>query len=364
MIEIQTNIFTKKIKYALVGIFLFLSSSCFSQKNIDSLCLIGICTPNGFTIPSIIGMPRSKGMEFFQERVPSYSITTNNNLNDSTYKQTIRRTKSWSAKIRVPIFNKEHFKFVVGLKYYQQQFAFKDPEKLVNTFYQNAEEKALISTGISLYAIKSFIGNKYLAYRGTFRLNGDFAGNSLLDHQKTSVSLVYGTKIHERKTWGVGISYSNTFGRSSIYPLLFYKHKFTSKWATEILLPVSIRFIYQANEKNVFYIDNKLEGDNYNLSFPEISNEPLYLEKADFKSFISYEREIYDFLWTRISGGYRKNINFDVSNSDVFFRRNFPIGNTNHLVLTNSLSDALFFRFGIFIVPPKKWLEKDRQKNE
>lgn len=348
------------IKYVLLSTFLLLSIFCFPQKNIDSLSRIGVCTPNGFTIPGISGMPRSKGIEFFQENVLTHKISSTNNINDSTYNQTIQQTKSWSAKINLPVLNKESFKFILGLRYYQQQFSFKNPERLSNSFYQNAKEKALISTGISLNAIHSFIGNKYFIYRGTFRLNGDFSENSILDYQKTSLSFMYGIKVHQQKTWGLGVSYSNTFGRSSIYPVLFYNHKFTDKWATSILLPVSIRFTYQLNEKNVFYIDNKLEGDNYSLSFDEFTNGPLYLERADFKSFISYEREIYDFLWARISGGYRRNINFDISNSNVYFERNFPIGNMEHLVLSNSLSDAFFFRFGIFIVAPKKWLEKGK----
>lgn len=348
---------------ARLVLFIVLSSSWFcasAQRNIDSLHRLGVCTPHGFTIPTIIGLPRSKGVEIYQERVPSYDLASGYAGTDSSFTNSVRRTKSWMAKLRVPVVNKDHFKMVVGLKYYQQEFAFDNPGSLDNSFHRSLQDKPIRSAGLSAYVIKSFIGNKYLAFRGTFRLNGDFEEGNVVSHQKTSAQVLYGIKHHWYKTWGFGLSYSNTFGRSSIYPVFFYRHKFRQKWAFETLLPISARLMYQPNEKNVFYFDNKLEGDNYNLNFDTGSNLPLYLEKADFKTFITYEREIYDFIWLGISGGYRININFDVSDSDAYFQRAFPIGNTNNLTISNSLGNALFFRFGLFLVPPRKWMDKDQ----
>jgi len=343
-----------KLKF-LVILFVFYNSSNWAQVNIDSLHQLGVCTPHGFTIPSILGMPRSKGLEIYQERVPTHQLTSQFETLDSSVTNSVRRAKSWMVKLRGPVINKDNFKLLVGLQYAQQEFAFKNPGGLKNYFHQSLQDKPLRSAGLTLYSIKSFIGNKYLAGRATFRFNGDFKGGSLKDHQKTSLSLLYGIKHHSYKTWGFGVSYSNSFGKSSVYPILFYKHKFKPKWAVEALLPISIRLLYTPNDKNVFYFSTKLEGDNYNINLEMFQSSALYLERADFKSFFTYEREIYDFVWVAFSTGVQLNLNFDVSDSDLYFDRNLPIGNTDNLRISSNLSPSPFFRFGLFLVPPRNW---------
>ena len=61
-------------------------------------------------------------------------------------------------------------------------------------------------------------------------------------------------------------------------------------------------------------------------------------------------------FWVGVSGGMRFNLNFDVSDSDAYFERNFPMGSSEAIVIRNEVSQAFFFRFGVFLVPPKKWL--------
>ena len=119
------------------------------------------------------------------------------------------------------------------------------------------------------------------------------------DHLKSTLAFIYGVKRHRHSTWGLGASYSYTFGNGSLFPVFLYKNRFRPKWAIELLLPVSARLMFRLNSKNIFYFDSKLEGDNYNLNFEGFSSEPLYLEKSDFKSFFTYEREVYDFFLGR-----------------------------------------------------------------
>lgn len=67
---------------------------------------------------------------------------------------------------------------------------------------------------------------------------------------------------------------------------------------------------------------------------------------------------MYDFFWVGVSAGVRFNLNFDVSDSDVYFERNFLVGSEDDIVISNTISDAVFFRFGLFLVPPQKWMNK------
>ena len=66
---------------------------------------------------------------------------------------------------------------------------------------------------------------------------------------------------------------------------------------------------------------------------------------------ITYEREIYDFLWFGLSVGNRFNIAFDLSEKNTFLNRNTP-------QVTNELKNAIFYQASIFLVPPKKWRNK------
>ena len=113
---------------------------------------------------------------------------------------------------------------------------------------------------------------------------------------------------------------------------------------------VSPSYIWHNVIVRTYYKYEQMSNDGF-------SEIPLYLEKADVKAMFTYEREVYDFFWISASGGYRWNINFDVSDSDTFFDRAFNLGNSANLAISNAIGGAPFFRFGIFIVPPNKWME-------
>jgi hypothetical protein len=343
--------------YIFLLILSFIHLNGWAQKNIDSLCQLGICTSTGYAIPGITGMPRPKGIKYYQERTPSYQLNSSFRSLDTTISNDINNTNSWTIKLRAPIIHKDKFTLLFGIQYYQIEYNFKNPSGLNNDFHQSLEDKAIRSAGISFNSFNSFIGNKYLVGRVTWRLNGDFEQGDLQHHLKSSYSMLYGIKKTMRKTWGFGASYSNSFGRSSIYPILFLNNKFKDKWAIRALLPVSTQLIYMPNDKNTLYFTNKLEGDNYNLNFQKFQPNRMYLEKADFKSFFTYEHEIYDFIWFGVSGGMQFNINFDLSDSDLFFNRN-PIGTSEHTVISNQLTPTPFVRLGLFLVPPRSWLDK------
>ena len=334
------------------------SSKTFAQNGkIDSLAQLGVCTAEGFAIPSIIGMPRGKGIELFQERIPSYGMQSLQTLQDSAFSEEVRRTKRFSFKVRVPVINRDDFQFVVGAQYSQQEFAFENPELVSDDFYRTLQDKELKSAGVNLYAIKPFIGNKYLAARLSTRLNGDFNEGNTLSYLKTTFSVLLGYKRNAQSTWGYGLSYSNTFGNSSVYPLFFLKTKIKPDLAVQLMLPVSARLIYTPNDKNTVLFTTKFEGDNYNISLPELQENNLYLEKTDLKALLTYEREIHDFLWVSVTTGLRWNINFDVSDEYQYFERAIPVGNQDHILISNELDMAPVLKFGVFIVPPRKWMD-------
>ena len=343
-----------KFSILLFALYMFPARS---QTELDTLQQPGVFADKGYASLGVIGMPRPKGVIVYTEMGHSNKITSNfNNPGLSSTGET-RKTESWVAKIRAPLVVKDNFKLFLGLKYKHQDFSFKDPSALTNAFHQNLEDKSIRTVGFSLRMVNSFNRNKFLISRATFRLNGDFGKKDLKQHFKQSYTLLLGFKLSPEKIWGFGASYSNSFGRPGFYPLLFVDYKIKPKWGLRVLLPVSVQLLYLPNEKDVFSLNNKFEGDNYNMNFPTLKPDPLYLENADFKSFITYEREIYDFLWLGISGGVNVNINFNIYDSANYFDRTLPVGNTDNLVIINDIPTSAFFRVGLFLVPPSKWLK-------
>jgi len=320
--------------------------------SIDSLKGMGICDENGFCIPSLPGLPRSKGLEILQHSVFDYGITsTSDSLGNS--ESELKSDNKISIKLKFPIAIKDNFQLAGGLGYSKEEFRFDDPETIENEFYRNIEDKPLRQLSANLYGIRPFKGNKYLGGRMSISLNGDFNSGfgSTTDYLRASVAVLYGIRSRFSKVEGFGLAYSFSFGRPAIYPLYAYNKQFNSKHGLEVLLPAHIKYRFSPNEKNIIYVSTQLDGSNYNINLESISNESLYLGKSDLLTMLTFEREIHDFFWVTASAGLRSNLNFDVDREREIIARSEPF-------IDNQINDALFVRFGIFLVPPKAWMEK------
>ncbi len=322
------------------------------HSNIIDLQANGICDSNGYCQPGIEGLSRPKGIIFNYKNVLNYSI--NSEFNDKQYSEEITRDRVSQFKIRLPVLLKPSFKFLMGFEYSGQKYKFKDNLRTDNDFFVLLNRKPLQTLALKFYTIKAFKPNKYLAARVGFRLSGDYANkleNPLLDYLRASATVLYGFKLSRDLTWGAGLSFSYTFGRRILLPILSYEKRFNDYLSIELALPYKIELRYGINPSNILLFVNRVSGDRYNIYMPTISSENLYLESSSFISKIRFEKEIYDFLWGGIDIGYRRNVEFGISTENNFQRRNNPL-------FTNRLTDGLILNTSIFLVPPKKFKQK------
>lgn len=321
----------------------------------DSLRRIGVCDADGFCEPGIKGMPRPKGFSIIQENLMDYKITTKVRDSNTAFTNEIQRNKELEVNLRFPIVLKDNHNIIAGLEYKEEEFGFERPNDSQNEFVRDLENKALRKFGLKLYYSRSFVGKHYIYSRTSFSLNGDLVGDdfhnsSYLDHFRFSFSTIYGTKVNGSKTYGFGLSFGYNFGELSAYPIFYYNKQWNDKWGLELRLPIKTELRYFLDKKNLFYFTNRLWGDNYILRLNSVQQDNAYLGIASYRSLMTYEREIYDFLWFTVSAGVRFNINFDVSDQDDFINNRDPL-------IENDLAAAPMFRFGIFIVPPRKMME-------
>jgi len=312
------------------------------------------CSDSTFCIPSVSGLPRSKGFELKRESFAPHSIETEDMRFDALATSTadLKQNERWSFKLRAPFLMKDHLSLALGLRYSIEEFNFKSPNELDDEFLRQLEDKPLRSAGLNLYLAKPFKGNRFLISRVQADVNGDFAlgGPDLSDYFKLSGAALYVYKVDSDKTMAVGLSYSYVFGRASIIPIVaFYRTSFDERWGIELVLPASARIRLMPNPKNVFYLGVDLNGAGYLIHLDD-SDNPLFLETSELRLELRYEREIHDWLWIGASLGYRQNLNFNVSNVDALQRR------PSDIVLESEVNGALLYSMGIFIVPPRKFL--------
>jgi len=328
----------------------------FKDARTDSLHRIGVCDEDGFCEPGIKGMPRPKGFSIVQENIMDYGIRTKEVRENRNFNNEIERNKELEVNLRFPVLMKKSYSLIFGLEYKVEEFQFENPNDLENDFIRDLEDKHLRKYGFKVYFSKSFKGNKYIYTRTSFSLNGDlgseeFKSSAYQDFFRFSFSGIYGTKVNSSKTYGFGLSYSYNFGDLSIFPVFYYNKQWTDQWGVELRLPIKTELRYFPNKKNLLYFTNRLAGDSYILKLSSLQEQNTFLGIASYRSMIRYEREIYDFLWFTAAAGMRVNINFDLSDRDDFINDRDPF-------IENELATATFFQFGIFLVPPRKMMNR------
>ncbi len=328
---------------ALVAFF-GLSGWAFAQESML------VCTDSSFCIPSVIGLPRSKGLEIKREIVRDYRITSTAIDGSGSAEAEIQRNRRWEMTLRVPILNKPGFKMAAGFKYFVEEYNFEDKESISFPFYQNLEDRPLRSLRGTLYLVKPTRTNKYFLLRLTGGFNGDYR-NSLDDNERYlrfSISPLIGWKRTDYLSYALGFAYNYSFGRRTIYPLFAYNRTFNNHWGVESILPVSIKLRYNTtNQKNYFFLKTELNGANYNVHLDPNQASTRYLEKSEVRFLLNYEREIHDWLWFGVEAGVRQNINFDLTDSPEINAR---------VITENNLNIAFVYNMSIFVVPPRKFL--------
>ena len=309
------------------------------------------CTDSTFCVPSVVGLPRSKGVEIKREITRDYGIRSESDESFGDSQAEVLRNRRWSFMLRLPVVMKDNITIAAGVKYFVEEFNFEDSENLEYPFYQNLENRSLRSIRGDVFVVKPTRTNKYFLLRLSGGLNGDYTSDAFSsdDFLRFSIAPLIGWKKNDYVSYAVGLAYSYNFGRRTIYPLFAYNKTFNNQWGFESVLPAEAKLRYSTlNQKNYLYLKAELNGANYSLRLEPDDGRLMYLDKSEVRTLFVWEREIHDWLWFSLEAGMQANINFDLSNS--------PNINSEQLV-DNRLREAFTYGFSIFIVPPRRLLE-------
>ncbi|MCJ8165478.1 DUF6268 family outer membrane beta-barrel protein [Pontibacter sp. E15-1] len=307
-----------------------------------------------YASPAVRGMGKPRGLVIGYERLPQFDIDSKSDDprlgNGSAH---VRRNNKFFVRALAPLVNKPQTKVILGFDYKLEEFNFDNVTPSSYPPYSYLEDKDLKSIGLQLAYLHSMDDRRFYLIRVKGELNGDYTHDdiSIADYLKTTVDLAYGWKKSPDYAIGVGAQLGYTFGRKNVYPGILYNRNFTPEWGVESIFPANIRVRYNANEKTLFYAGYRLEGASYNLFVDEgplAQYKDLELRRTDIKALARMEREVYDFLWFAVEGGFRqyyRNRVFD------------EIGSRDELI-KNDLAGAGYVSVELYLVPPRSWTNR------
>jgi hypothetical protein len=310
-----------------------------------------------FCNPSVIGLPRPKAIIVKYEIQPGYNITSTGKLgNYGDSKGRIGRNQRFDVRLRFPIINKPSLIIAGGIKYTHEEFRFSDDQVVTYPFYKDLEDRPLKSAGIHFYVLKPTKNKKYFILRASFDLNGDYGSDKFgkTEFLKLSITPLIGWKQNDNLSYALGLSYGYSFGVPLVIPVFSFNKNFNCNFGLEAVLPISLRLRYTSNEKNYLYAGVELGGASYRLNndnTPFTDYNKLHLFRSELRYTVNYERQIHDWLWFGIEGGYRQNLQFNLTNGPR---------EKSDVIIKNRLSGSSIINASIFVVPPQGLMKKNK----
>lgn len=313
-----------------------------------------------FANQSVLGQGPSKGLIVHYERLPlDFKIRSTGVNGVPDYTTDVSKNAQLTVKLYAPILNHPHLKLILGLNYERQEFQFRDQTSIDQySLYSNIQNKGLTTIGSQLAVFRPVDEVHFYVFRIKGELNGDYSSDQLnvADYLKVSSEFIYGWKRSPTFAWGVGVQLGYALGRQSIYPAIVYNRTFNERWGVEALFPARVLVRRNLTPKAILFGGYELASTNYNLKlrtpFATGTNQQvrsLELRQIDVKFRLRLEHELLSFLWGAAEAGYRYNYQFN-----SFDRTN----NTRDLVINSQLGLAPYVALDLFIVPPRKLLEK------
>ncbi len=309
-----------------------------------------------YASPGVRGMGKPRGVVVSYERLPNFDIESeSDDPRLGNGKGRIHRHNKFSVRALAPVLNKPQTKLIVGFNYELEEFNFKDLTPTSYDLYRYLEDKNLKSIGVQAAYLHSLNQRNFYLIRAKGELNGDYTRDdiNISDYLKVTIDLAYGWKKTPDYAIGVGLQWGYTFGRQRVYPGILYNRTFNQKWGVESIFPANARVRYNANEKTLFYAGYRLEGASYDLFADKTELKQfgeIELRRTDIKGLVRMEREVYDFLWFAVEGGFRQ-----------YYRHRIfdEVGSRDELII-NDLSGAPYVGVEVFLVPPRRFTEKNR----
>lgn len=293
---------------------------------------------------------RPKVAEFSYEQINDAPITSSSELYGNSSSE-VDNDALWKLKLGVPILMDEERLLAVQIKSYRHKFYF-DTEDAQDNYeiFNEINRRSVTSSGLGFIYKQDISATGKICFLGGANIKGDrFEWNA--NSRQFYFGSIYTIQRDPKTRYGFGVIGGSDLGVLSITPVFTYTRQIAPKWVLDMQLPRFVSVRHQLNEKS--FLIGKIQGNarRYNLTdlaSTQESQSQLTLRKVDLQLSIDYEKEIHDWLWFGISGGYNKNLSYYLAE---------PGNRSRDALFQLNTRSAPTFKASIFIVPPRKFYQ-------
>lgn len=248
-------------------------------------------------------------------------------------------------QISAPLILKNDFKLITQLKYKNEVLNLGGvSEDLQRTLF-------LKNAGLVIIAKQHLSDDQFLVgyFSGSYKSNKFYNFASILDY---NASLGWGKTIDKNTELGLGIIAANTFGRFRISPVLSYEKRFSHNLLLDLKLPKRAKLTKLMSNSLYFYGEIEGSSGRYALNdqvFTGLEDLEFRRTNIDFK--LGIEKEVYDWLWMEVNGGYTHPWISRLVNRG---------GRTRNYIHDFDQNGTAFVSFSLFMVPPRSLFNKHR----
>lgn len=253
----------------------------------------------------------------------------------------------FGMKLRFPIVMKSKLTLLGGINIKKEFFDFDIPVEDQSGYYSELDRRFLNILGFSVIMKKPRTDKKftYAFLNGSLNSN-DISLTEIIDQLKITLAYVIVIDKSPITQIGYGGAFGYIFGGPAFYPVFIYNHTFTDRLGLEMMLPKSAKLRYTFSPEMHLLFTTEVNGASYYVRDVSIAGfTDVTFQRSAIGINLTFEREIYDWLWFGITGGY--NIPINLYLSEPRKRRK------DALVLFEAQSSPIV-NFSIFAVVPKK----------
>ncbi len=288
-----------------------------------------------------------------------------NDRNQTDLKSYELLTHGLRINANIPVISKSKLLWQIGGGYFRSNYFVNEGERVYDSSSRDAFYKILKEQGLHAFNLNTTIfkplGEKtFFIVQLMSEINGNFSlnqkevrmpGSNII---RSSGSILYGKRPHDRLQWAFGVSRTYRAGELNYAPVILYNYTaLNRKWGCEILFPARAAYRRKFTSRNILLAGYELEGNSYRILSKKNNVDNFELRRSELRLRFDYQRQLYGFVWIGLQAGLRYNISFNadklVENNPDFFRGFF--GNQKYLML-NEVAPAPYINISINLVSP------------
>ena len=326
---------------------IFLAVSILSAQDIPTPFI-----EQSFVKPGIRNTTPGKGLSITYFLHPRYRLQTE--TNDETVRAQLERRERLDVKLKIPLWNRERTKFLLGLYHSFEKYDF-EMERSINTPFLDAiDGRRLKRSRMTAYYFRALNDKNYLAFRIGASYNGAYDKLINFDERYAVYrgAVILGIKRRVDRELALGVLVTKNFQRVLPLPVVIYNRTFNERWGLETAVPAQALIRRNFSETSMITMGYEYFSSAYSLDVYDrgLENPTDYVFKSSAIKFSTAynQRLLTSWTWVRFEAGYA--LNFD--------SRFIEVGNIDNRVAA-APSNSFFISVSVFLSPPKPWV-RDR----